>query len=332
MNGPELLQQHVGRLKSRMGKFFPGEQRTVFRGHDLHTALKDMDWIELYVFGITGRRFSPEQLRLMHALWVYTSYPDARIWNNRVAALAGTARTAGSLGVAAALAISDAHIYGRGNEIQATTFFIHTRIALDAGTPLEKCIEKEMRTYRRIAGYGRPLVNDDERIGPIMTLAETLGLHQGAHIQLAFEIEQFLLKSRKNLRMNYGAVVSAFGADLGMSPTEFYQFMFPSFLGGMQPCVIEAAEHTEGTLFPASCADVLYEGPRKRRWQPTIESPADFTVDHLWNLQPSTTQLNAVPHSKHDHGYHTKHPLSSAPTQAVQQGCAHLECSWPGQD
>ena len=88
------LADHVGRLKTRMGAFFPGE-RVVYRGHDLHVDLKDMDWIELYVFGITGRRFSPEQLRLMHALWVNTSYPDSRIWNNRVAALAGSAHSRG---------------------------------------------------------------------------------------------------------------------------------------------------------------------------------------------------------------------------------------------
>ena len=58
MNGPDFLHQHTDRLKSRMGACFPGE-RAVFRGHDLHAELRDMDWVELFVFGITGRRFPP---------------------------------------------------------------------------------------------------------------------------------------------------------------------------------------------------------------------------------------------------------------------------------
>ncbi len=56
-NGPALLQENVGVLKSRMGTFYPGSH-VIYRGHDLHKDLKDMDWVELYVFGITGRRFT----------------------------------------------------------------------------------------------------------------------------------------------------------------------------------------------------------------------------------------------------------------------------------
>ncbi|MFC5303220.1 hypothetical protein [Azospira restricta] len=265
MNGPQSLQAAVGRLKTRMGAFFPGSH-VIFRGHDLHAELKDMDWIELYVFGITGRRFTAEQLRLMHALWTTTSYPDARIWNNRIAALAGSARSTGNLGLAAALAVSEAHIYGRGNEVQAISFFLATRRALDAGGELADCLRREMATYGRIAGYGRPLVNADERIAPIMALAGTLGLADGPHLALAFAVEQHLLASGRNLRMNYGAVVSAFGADLGMSPREFYLFMFPSFLAGMPPCFIEAAGKMEGGLFPLPCSGIDYAGVPRRSW------------------------------------------------------------------
>lgn len=266
MNGPKFLQQHVGRLKSRMGAFFPGE-RTIFRGCDLHADLKDIEWLDLYVFGITGRRHSPEQLRLMNALWVYTSYPDPRLWNNRVAALAGSARSTGNLGVAAALAVSEAHIYGRGNEVQAINFYIATHRQLAAGGALGDCVRDEMAAHGRIAGYGRPLINADERIAPTMALAATLGLADGPHVRLAYAVERFLLDCGRNLRMNYGGLVSAYGADLGFSPVEFYHFMFPSFLAGMQPCFLEAAKRPEGALFPLSCNHVRYEGIPPRPWR-----------------------------------------------------------------
>ena len=266
MNGPDVLQDNVGRWRTRMGGFFPAEQRVMFRGHDLHAELKDMGWIELCVFGITGRRFTRAQLRLMEALYVLTSYPDPRIWNNRVAALAGTARSTGALGISAALAVSEAHIYGRGNEVQAITFFINTHTTLAAGGTLDDCIRQEMATYRRIAGYGRPLVNADERIAPTMTLAQSLGLADGPHVRLAFTVDQFMVDSGKNLRLNYGGLVSAFGADLGFTPAQFCLFMYPVFIGGMHPCYIEAVERPEGTLFPLPCEHVTYQGHEKRRW------------------------------------------------------------------
>ncbi len=249
-----------------MGAAYPGD-RAVFRGHDLHTDLKDIDWLDLYVFGITGRRYTAAQLRLMNALWVFTSYPDPRIWNNRVAALAGSARSTGNLGVAAALAVSEAHIYGRGNEVQAISFYLSTCKRLAAGATLADCVKDEMAAHGRIAGYGRPIVNADERNAPAMALAETLGLASGPHVSLAHDLERFLLAEGRNLKLNYGGLVSAFGADLGLSPREFYLFMFPSFLAGMQPCYIEAVERTEGTLFPLSCDEVQYDGQERRRWR-----------------------------------------------------------------
>lgn len=265
MNGPEFLQQHTDRLKSRMGACFPGE-RAVFRGHNLHVNLKDMDWTELYVFGITNRRFTPEQLRLLHAIWVYTSYPDARIWNNRVSALAGSARSTGTLGIAAALAVSEASIYGGGIYIPSIEFLKRTRKALDDGVELADCVQVELKKHRSIAGYGRPLASRDERIAPIMALARTLGLDDGPHVRLAFAVDELLVAGRWRLRMNYGAVAAALCADLGLSTGEYYLFMFPAFLAGMPPCFIESARLPEGTLFPLSCAHILYEGTSKRHW------------------------------------------------------------------
>lgn len=265
MNGPDYLEQKHGCLQTRMGGFFPGSH-VIFRGRQLHSELADYSWLELYVFGICGRRFTPAQLRLMNALWTFTSYPDARIWNNRVAALAGTTRSTGNLGMAAALAVSEAHIYGRGNEIQAITFYLSTKSRLEAGDSLDSCLADEMERHRRIAGYGRPLVNADERIGPIMALAKELGMERGTHISLAFAIENHLLQNGRNLRLNYGGVVSAFGADLGMTPNEFYLFMFPSFLAGMPPCYMEASNTPPGGTLPLKCSDINYTGVQPRSW------------------------------------------------------------------
>ena len=266
MNGPQLLEQHVGRLVTSAGAFFPGK-RVVFRGHDLHASLKDMDWLELYLFGITGRRYTPPQMKVLHALWSYTSYPDARLWNNRVAALAGTARSTGTLGIAAALAVSEAQIYGRGVDMRASEFLTRARIQMDAGADLKELVRAELKRQRGIAGYGRPIVSGDERIAPMMALVREQGLNGGSHLKLAFEVEKSLLAGRWRLHMNYAALAAALAADFGLSPREYYFFGIPAFLAGMPPCYLEAAKKPEGLLFPLPCRVMLYEGVTHRRWR-----------------------------------------------------------------
>jgi hypothetical protein len=266
MNGSQLLEQHVGQLITNVGAFFPGE-RVVFRGHDLHAALKDMDWLELYLFGITERRYTQQQMKVLHAIWGYTSYPDARIWNNRVAALAGTTRSTGTLGITAALAISEAQIYGGGPVLRAIEFLVRAKTCVDSGEELEALVRAELKQQRGIAGFGRPIISGDERIMPMMTLVREQGLDGGPHLRLAFEIEKILLAGRWRLQMNYAALSAALAADFGLTPREYYYFVIPAFLAGMPPCYLDASEKPEGNLFPIPCRMMSYEGVDRRRWR-----------------------------------------------------------------
>ncbi len=259
------LAKHSGVLKSLVGACYPGSH-AIFRGYRLHTELHQMDWIELYLFGITGRRFSPDQIKLFHALWVYTSYPDARIWNNRVAALAGSVRSTPILGIAAALAISEASIYGQNIAKRISTFLISVEYELRCGGSIEACVMHERKRHRYIAGYGRPLNNGDERNEPILALAKRLTLDQGKYLKVAFLLDEYLSSSHWKISINYGAVAAALAIDMGLSAEEYYLFMFPSFLAGMPPCVLDATAKPEGVLFSLACADIVYKGQAKRTW------------------------------------------------------------------
>jgi hypothetical protein len=226
MRGPQLLEQHVGRLITSIGTFFPGE-RVVFRGHDLFTSLKEMDWLQLYLFGITGRRYTPQQMRVLHVFWTHNSYPDARLWNNRVAALAGTARSTGALGIAAALAVSEAKIFGGASQLRSCEFLTRAKKMRDDGADLETLVRAEIKEKRGIGGYGRPIVPTDERIAPIMAIVREQGLDNGPHLKLAFEVERILLQGRWRWHINSVGLAAALAADCGMSPREFYLLSMP---------------------------------------------------------------------------------------------------------
>ena len=60
------------------------EGKVVLRGKDVFTELSDKPWMEYLLYAVTGKE-SPKIARLMEAMWVIcTSFPDPRIWNNRV--------------------------------------------------------------------------------------------------------------------------------------------------------------------------------------------------------------------------------------------------------
>lgn len=260
----ELL-DNVGRVRSSAGAFFPGTH-VMFRGHDLHADLGDMEWLDLFVFGITGRRHTPAQLRMLNAMWSYTSFPDVRLWNNRVAGLAGSARSTPALGMSAALAISESTIFGANPCVRSIDFLQQAWRRVQAGAALADVVEQEL-AQRRIYGYGRPIILIDERLPWLFRLAAELGLDQGPHIRLALEVEQLLVARDPRLKMNYASAVAGLAADMGFTPREFHHYQIPMLLAGMHPCYIEAEQKPEGMLFPLRCADVLYEGPARRQWQ-----------------------------------------------------------------
>ncbi|MGZ3184632.1 MAG: hypothetical protein ACXU8N_19520 [Telluria sp.] len=256
-------------LPSRMGACYPG-QRTVFRGHDVHRDLHDLDWMQLYVLGITGRRFDGPAARLLHLLWTCTSYPDARLWNNRVAALAGSARSTATLALAAGIAASEATIFGWQPVMNVADFLQRAHARIQAGAELAGVVRDELALHRHIGGYGRPVatLQVDERIPFLQAKMAELGLAPGPHLQLAFAIEAVLLALERPLRMNYAPVLAAIPLDLGFSLRELHLFVAPCLMAGMPPCHLEALEQAEGERFLLRCDRIDYTGPPPRAWEP----------------------------------------------------------------
>ena len=251
-----------------MGAWFPGE-RVVFRGKDLFRDLKDLAWMGLLLHGITGRTFDDKQVRLFEGIWrISSSYPDPRLWNNRIAALAGSARSTGSLAIGAAIAVSEATIYGQRPLVRAMDFLIRAKEQL-RHEAIASIVEAELRKHRGIAGFGQPIVRTDERIAPLMELAEELDYANGPYVKLVFDVERTLRDGHWRLRMNVAALDAALAADQGLTVEQFYSYMILCFTAGIIPCAIDSMQQPAGTFFPLSCSRIQYEGSARRSWEKT---------------------------------------------------------------
>jgi citrate synthase len=266
VKGPNTLLEHEEHWRTRMGIVFAG-QRVVFRGKDLFHQLKNLRWMDLLLYGITGRRFDNRQIDLFEGIWVIcTSYPDPRIWNNRVAALAGTSRATATLAVSAATAISEAAIYGGQPVIRSIDFLRRSRKSVAQGQDIVSVVIRELKRFRGIAGYGRPLVNKDERIFPLLELARSLELDEGEYFLHAFLVERTLNDLRYRMKMNIAALIAALAADQGLSAEEYYQYMTLCFSVGFLPCFIDTSHRSEGSFLPLRCTRINYKGTSRRNW------------------------------------------------------------------
>ncbi|MGH8609773.1 MAG: hypothetical protein ACREX9_20895 [Gammaproteobacteria bacterium] len=265
MRGPKQLFDHEDRLVTSMGAWFPGE-RVVLRGKDLFQDLKDLGWMALLLHGITGRMFDEKQVRLFEGIWrISSSYPDPRLWNNRIAALAGSARSTGSLAIGAAIAVSEATIYGQRPFVRAMDFLIRAKEQLTHDA-IASIVKAELRKHRGIAGFGRPIARTDERIAPLMALAEELGYDKGPYVTLVFEVERALRDGHWRLNMNVAALDAALAADQGLTVQQFYSYMILCSTAGSIPCGIDSMQHPAGTFFPLRCSRIQYEGNARRSW------------------------------------------------------------------
>lgn len=274
MDHTTRLQEWENEWATTMGAFVPEEGRVWFRDQDLHRDLDAESWMGLLAFGVTGRRFSVEQLELFSGLWkLAVSYPDPRLWNNRIGALAGTTRSTANLGMTAGLAISDATLFGHRPDVGAFEFLLRAQRALDSGLELDTIVMKELQDNRGIFGYGRPVRSRDERLEPAMKLAQRLGLADGPYTKLAFEVEHILIAHRRRMYMNSASLNAALCADQGLSSREYYYLTLPGFIIGILCCHLDATEHPPGAFFPFRCERIDYSGPAPRRWPAANASP-----------------------------------------------------------
>lgn len=268
LSGPEFLKQFEDNWRTDIGAAIVGKERVVLRGIDFLSTCNTRTWAEHLVFAITGKHLK-QFSRLVEAMWVTaTSFPDPRLWVNRVAALGGTARTTCSLASNAASSIGEADAYGVRVGIRAINVLYRFKEKLDTGSKLEDLIQSDLKTYKVVSGFGRPLTSKDERIEPLLNFAKSLGYGNGPYVKLAFEIDNYFQNSRYPFQMNVSALMSALFADEGITAEDAYYLVIHCFLGGIYPCYIDAKSHPEGSFFPLSSTRIKYSGEHfHRAWQ-----------------------------------------------------------------
>jgi len=266
MKGPDRLRFFQNTWPTDKGAWFPGE-KVLYREKSLFEDFNDKSWMTLLMYGIKGREPTANQAKMLEVIWtICTSFPDPRIWNNRVAAMGGTTRSTPPLAIAAATAVSEATIYGRKPDLLGSSFLYEAFALMEDDEQLQAFVLHYVKKYRGIPGFGRPIISEDERIEPLLQQVERLLGDELPFLALVRKVEDILQHTRYRLKANISIYCAAILAEIGYSPREFVYIALLSFSAGMVPCHIDALEKPEGALFPVSCDQILYSGQPKRNY------------------------------------------------------------------
>ncbi|WP_429885935.1 hypothetical protein [Geoalkalibacter halelectricus] len=255
-----------GKIRSRKGGWRVG--KGVFcHGYNLLEDLAGShSYFQVLILQATGRLPDKKFADWCEAFFICLSWPDARIWCNQIGALGGTVRASVVAATVAGILAGDSRAYGQRTLVEGLQFIQGALKEKRRGLTARDIVHQECKRQGgkpQIMGYARPIAKGDERIIAMERVGKELGFDVGAHLSLAYEIENVLLDEFDE-GMNIGGFVSAFFSDQGYSPKETYQICSVLIASGVTACYVDTYDRPPENFLPMHCDDIDYQGPPPR--------------------------------------------------------------------
>lgn len=262
----ESLDQFRGKIFSKTGGWFPGKGVFCHGYSMLEELVGKKTYFQILILNATGKLVDKTFADWVEAVYGCLSWPDPRIWCNQIGALAGSARasvlTATTMGVLA----TDSRAYGVFPLIEGASFIQKALNQQEEGLTAAEIVKSATSARGGkpfIVGYIRPIAKGDERLEVMEKVAENLGIEEGRHLSLAYEIEKELLEQYDE-GMNINGYVSAVLSDRGFSPDEAYQIFATVVASGVTACYLDTFHRPSDEFLPLRCDDIDYQGKSER--------------------------------------------------------------------
>ncbi|TQV84663.1 hypothetical protein FKG94_03835 [Exilibacterium tricleocarpae] len=260
-------QQLRGRIKSKKGMWRIGAG-VESHGYDLINELVGhYSYMQVVVLNATGRMPSKGLADWFEAVHICLSWPDPRIWCNRIGALGGASGASVVAATSAGIMASDSRAYGIRPIVEGIEFIQRARREVSApALSAAEFVAREVKKHNGkpyLMGYARPVAKGDERIPALERVARQHHFETGPHLRLAYEIEA-LLSAQFDESMNINGYVSAFLSDLDFSAQEVYRIFSAVVFSGITACYVDTADREPGHFAPLQVADIEYTGKEDR--------------------------------------------------------------------
>lgn len=262
----DYLDQRRGKIFSKAGGWFPGKGVFSHGYSMLDDLVGKKSYFQIMVLNATGKLIDRKLADWLEAAYACLSWPDSRIWCNQIGALAGSARVSVAAATTMGALAADSRIYGSYTLLDGMAFIQKALVQHKKGMTAEEIVNnvdavKKGKPF--IVGYFRPIAKGDERIVAMERVSKELGFSVGAHLSLAYQIED-ILRNAYDEGMNINGYASAFLSDQGFSPQEAYQMVAMLVASGVTACYVDTLHRPVDTFLPLHCEDIDYQGEALR--------------------------------------------------------------------
>jgi hypothetical protein len=208
-------------ISTRVAKHLFGEN--LYFGHRaIGDLLGEESITGLVAMGVSGRRATREQRRVLDDLAVICNSADPRIWPLKLTRLVGSYGGTVAAFCAGQLAVEGERI-GYWITGYAAQGLAELRAAVGDRIDDAEAVEAEVRAFvarrGRVTGFGAPLRPSDERMDALRRYVRGTSLERGVHWRLQ-EALAALVEGKKGIPRNIGLGLAAVMLDLGYTSTE----------------------------------------------------------------------------------------------------------------
>jgi citrate synthase len=258
--------QHRGKIYSVKGGWRVGSGITT-HGYSLLDEIHGRCSVfQVIIMNVTGRLPERRLADFVEGFFVCLSWPDARIWCNKMGTFSAMTRTSATAAVAAGGLAGDSKMYGPGSGPAVDAFLksAHEYIVEGGGSVENFIDENGYRGGRLYApGFARPLAKGDERITAMRRYAQELGFEPGVYEKLANQIEDHLAL-REGEGLNLAGYFAAFMYDRGYSMREAIGISAWSISTGVYASYFEQIDRPPEAFLALQVGDIEYTGPAPR--------------------------------------------------------------------
>ncbi len=257
-----------GKIKSKKGGWRIGT-KVESHGYDLvNDFVGKCSYMQIVILNATGKMPTREFSAWIEAAFICLSWPDSRVWCNRVGALGGTVHATPMASVSAGNMAAESLAYGPRTFIKGMNFIKSAyKTIREDGVAVADFIQNEVDAHGgkpHLMGYARPLVRGDERVSALERVARDNGFEVGPYVSLAFEIEEELAKKFDEV-MNLNSYMSAFMIDQGVTSTDACRIYSAMVVSGVAASYVDNVDDKPGLFSPLQVDDIEYRGESERK-------------------------------------------------------------------
>lgn len=262
----EWLDSRRNKIYSFNGGWFPGKGVYCHGYSMMEELIGKKTYFQIMILNATGRLVDKSIADWSEGIYGCLSWPDPRIWCNQIGALAGTARASNLAATVMGSLAADSRTYGSLPIVEGATFIRHALKKYKEGMSVAQIVTEVANANGgkpMIVGYVRPIAKGDERLEAMERVTADLGVVQGEHLMLAYEIEKYMRETYDE-GMNINGYVAAVMSDNGFTPEEIYNISAVAVGSGVTACYQDTVRRPPNNFLPLRCDDIDYQGQAPR--------------------------------------------------------------------